>query len=85
MAYQPQLNINGKIYGVEALVRWEDEELGKVPPNEFVPVAESSGLMVRLGELIIEKSLEDMGLLTTHLATPIQMSINISVKQFLHA
>lgn len=85
MAYQPQLNINGKIYGVEALVRWEDEELGKVPPNEFVPVAESSGLMVRLGELIIEKSLEDMDLLTTHLATPIQMSINISVKQFLHA
>ncbi|WP_049879267.1 bifunctional diguanylate cyclase/phosphodiesterase, partial [Vibrio parahaemolyticus] len=85
MAYQPQLNINGEIYGVEALVRWEDEELGKVPPNEFVPVAESSGLMVRLGELIIEKSLEDMGLLTTHLATPIQMSINISVKQFLHA
>lgn len=85
MAYQPQLNINGKIYGVEALVRWEDEELGKVPPNEFVPVAESSGLMVRLGELIIEKSLEDMGLLTTHLANPIQMSINISVKQFLHA
>lgn len=58
MAYQPQLNINGKIYGVEALVRWEDEELGKVPPNEFVPVAESSGLMVRLGELIIEKSLK---------------------------
>ncbi len=85
MAYQPQLNINGEIYGVEALVRWEDEELGKVPPNEFVPVAESSGLMVRLGELIIEKSLEDMDLLTTHLATPIQMSINISVKQFLHA
>ncbi|MBM4865465.1 EAL domain-containing protein [Vibrio parahaemolyticus] len=85
MAYQPQLNINGEIYGVEALVRWEDEELGKVPPNEFVPVAESSGLMVRLGELIIEKSLEDMGLLTTHLANPIQMSINISVKQFLHA
>ncbi|EGU6975733.1 bifunctional diguanylate cyclase/phosphodiesterase [Vibrio parahaemolyticus] len=85
MAYQPQLNINGNIYGVEALVRWEDEELGKVPPNEFVPVAESSGLMVRLGELIIEKSLEDMDLLTTHLATPIQMSINISVKQFLHA
>ncbi|EPH6194798.1 bifunctional diguanylate cyclase/phosphodiesterase [Vibrio parahaemolyticus] len=84
MAYQPQLNINGEIYGVEALVRWEDEELGKVPPNEFVPVAESSGLMVRLGELIIEKSLEDMDLLTTHLATPIQMSINISVKQFLH-
>ncbi|MET2956200.1 EAL domain-containing protein [Vibrio harveyi] len=83
LVYQPQLNVNGKIYGVEALVRWQDEELGFVPPNEFIPVAESSGLMVRLGELIIEKSLIDMARLTKMAAQPIQMSINISVKQFI--
>ncbi|WP_188014625.1 bifunctional diguanylate cyclase/phosphodiesterase [Vibrio harveyi] len=83
LVYQPQLNVNGKIYGVEALVRWQDEELGFVPPNEFIPVAESSGLMVRLGELIIEKSLIDMARLTEMAAQPIQMSINISVKQFI--
>lgn len=83
LVYQPQLNVNGKIYGVEALVRWQDEELGFVPPNEFIPVAESSGLMARLGELIIEKSLIDMARLTEMAAQPIQMSINISVKQFI--
>ncbi|WP_104023871.1 bifunctional diguanylate cyclase/phosphodiesterase [Vibrio hyugaensis] len=83
MVYQPQLNVNGDIYGVEALIRWQDEELGFVPPNEFIPLAESSGLMVRLGELIIEKSLVDMARLMATSSQPIQMSINISVKQFI--
>lgn len=83
LVYQPQLNRDGQIYGVEALVRWQDEELGFVPPNEFIPVAESSGLMVRLGELIIEKSFVDMARLTGHVKQSIQMSINISVKQFI--
>ncbi|MEF1170454.1 bifunctional diguanylate cyclase/phosphodiesterase, partial [Vibrio campbellii] len=83
LVYQPQLNRAGEIYGVEALVRWQDEELGFVPPNEFIPVAESSGLMVRLGELIIEKSFVDMARLTGRVKQSIQMSINISVKQFI--
>ncbi|KIP69442.1 histidine kinase [Vibrio harveyi] len=83
MVYQPQLNVNGEVYGVEALIRWQDEELGFVPPNEFIPLAESSGLMVRLGELIIEKSLIDMASLMVTSHQPIQMSINISVKQFI--
>ncbi|WP_104026459.1 bifunctional diguanylate cyclase/phosphodiesterase [Vibrio jasicida] len=83
MVYQPQLNVNGEVYGVEALIRWQDEELGFVPPNEFIPLAESSGLMVRLGELIIEKSLIDMARLMATSHQPIQMSINISVKQFI--
>lgn len=83
MVYQPQLNVNGQVYGVEALIRWQDEELGFVPPNEFIPLAESSGLMVRLGELIIEKSLIDMARLMATSHQPIQMSINISVKQFI--
>ncbi|OPH53766.1 bifunctional diguanylate cyclase/phosphodiesterase [Vibrio campbellii] len=83
LVYQPQLNRDGEIYGVEALVRWQDEELGFVPPNEFIPVAESSGLMVRLGELIIEKSFVDMARLTGRVKQSIQMSINISVKQFI--
>ncbi|WP_104047638.1 bifunctional diguanylate cyclase/phosphodiesterase [Vibrio jasicida] len=83
MVYQPQLNVNRQVYGVEALIRWQDEELGFVPPNEFIPLAESSGLMVRLGELIIEKSLIDMARLMATSHQPIQMSINISVKQFI--
>ncbi|MFH4573009.1 EAL domain-containing protein [Vibrio diabolicus] len=85
MVYQPQLNLEGDIYGVEALIRWSDDELGLVPPSEFIPVAESTGLMVRIGEQIIENSLTDMAKLTGNIDTSIQMSINISIKQFVHA
>ncbi|CAH1540729.1 Histidine kinase [Vibrio rotiferianus] len=83
MVYQPQLCKQGKVYGAEALVRWIDHELGFVPPNEFIPVAESSGLMVRLGRLILEKSIEDIASLYTNVEQPIRISVNISVKQFL--
>ncbi|MDK9777481.1 MULTISPECIES: EAL domain-containing protein [unclassified Vibrio] len=83
MVYQPQLCKQGKVYGAEALVRWIDHELGFVPPNEFIPVAESSGLMVRLGRLILEKSIEDIASLYANVEQPIRISVNISVKQFL--
>ncbi|PFG57859.1 diguanylate cyclase (GGDEF)-like protein [Vibrio sp. ES.051] len=84
MVYQPQLCVNGEVYGVEALIRWQDDELGFVPPNEFIPVAESSGLMVRMGEKIIDNCLSDVAKLTANIDKPIQLSINISVKQFIH-
>jgi diguanylate cyclase (GGDEF)-like protein len=83
MVYQPQLCKQGKVYGAEALVRWIDDELGFVPPNEFIPVAESSGLMVRLGRLILERSIEDIARLYQNVTQPIRISVNISVKQFL--
>ena len=56
--FQPQVNIvNNRIVGVEALVRWHHETRGPMSPAEFLHVAESSGLMVRLGRHIMEKSI----------------------------
>ncbi|MDN3686112.1 EAL domain-containing protein [Vibrio sinaloensis] len=55
VVFQPQFRADGSLCGVEALARWIDEELGYIPPDLFVSVAEQSGLMSDLGELIMQK------------------------------
>ncbi|MBU3179743.1 sensor domain-containing protein [Clostridium psychrophilum] len=53
--YQPQIDIiNNKIKGFEALLRWNSAELGRIGPDEFIPVAEQSGLLIPMGDWIIE-------------------------------
>ncbi|EGU54433.1 sensory transduction protein kinase [Vibrio nigripulchritudo ATCC 27043] len=81
MVYQPQFNAEGNLHGVEALVRWNDDELGFVPPDKFIPIAESCGLMPTLGQLIIDTTLAEMSQLQRQLGYDFQVSINISVRQ----
>ncbi len=83
MVYQPQIDIKGNLYGVEALVRWENEKLGFIPPDEFIKIAETSGIMTRLGKHIIEKSFIEINQLQKNLNKEFQLSLNISVKQFM--
>ena len=83
MVYQPQMDHEGKMYGVEALVRWQSEELGLVPPDRFIPIAEASGLMPELGHFIIHTTLQEMKVLQLTLGISFQTSINISIKQFM--
>ncbi|KPQ27090.1 MAG: diguanylate cyclase (GGDEF) domain [Marinobacter excellens HL-55] len=83
MAYQPQLDASGRVVGVEALARWDDEELGYVPPNEFVEVAESSGLMVELGNYVLDRSLWDFRNILDEVREPLELSVNISTMQFM--
>ncbi|WP_041959637.1 bifunctional diguanylate cyclase/phosphodiesterase [Sulfurospirillum arsenophilum] len=85
MAYQPQMDNHGNLYGVEALVRWQSEELGLVPPDKFIPIAEASGLMPHLGHFIINTTLQEMKALQVELGVAFQTSINISIKQFMEA
>ncbi len=81
--YQPQVNIDlGKIIGLEALLRWKHPELGFVPPCDFIPMAEETGLIVPIGEWVLRtactynKALQKMGL------PPMRMAVNISSLQF---
>ncbi|THF83698.1 sensor domain-containing protein [Cohnella fermenti] len=81
--YQPQYDLaTGRIVGTEALVRWLHPTRGLVPPGEFIPAAEDSGLIVPLGDWVLEeacrqnKEWQDAG------AAPIPVSVNLSVRQF---
>ncbi|WP_373953937.1 EAL domain-containing protein [Vibrio pomeroyi] len=84
MAFQPLVRTDKSTHGVEALVRWIDDELGFVPPDVFIPVAESTGLMQKLGTFIIESSIMQIAHLHRTTEQKIGLSINISVRQFSH-
>ena len=81
--YQPKVDLNtGVPSGMEALVRWAHPEQGIIAPDEFIPVAEETGLIIQLGQLVIEKSCaqfkkwQDANLPVTNI------SINVSARQF---
>jgi len=81
--YQPQVNlVNGQISGVEALLRWEDPELGKVPPDVFISIAEEYGLIVEISEWVINEACRQAQHWTRKFGMPITMSINISAVHF---
>jgi diguanylate cyclase (GGDEF)-like protein/PAS domain S-box-containing protein len=81
--YQPQVDIEtGQVVGMEALVRWSDPEVGLIPPSQFIPVAEESGLIGPLSEWVLReacrqnKAWQDEGL------PPARVSVNLSARQF---
>lgn len=83
VVYQEQVNIQGVTEGVEALMRWEHPEQGLIPPSQFIPLAESSGIIIALGEWIFAKVAEQIRLWEKD---PVKqnwrISVNVSPKQF---
>ncbi|MGQ4277412.1 EAL domain-containing protein [Pseudidiomarina sp. E22-M8] len=83
---QPQVDMEGTVTGGELLLRWQDEEFGSLPPNEFIPVAESSGLIVPLGNWVIEEACRVLQQWSTDPElSKLQLAINISPRQFRQA
>ncbi|MCI3943074.1 GGDEF domain/EAL domain protein [Pseudomonas syringae] len=81
--YQPRLCLNtGRVVGLEALVRWRHQARGLLPPSEFVPLAEQSGLIVPLGYWVMLRALRDMQTLREQGYAPLHMAINLSFRQF---
>lgn len=82
MAYQCQVNEQGEILAMEALVRWKDDELGMVSPAEFITIAEQSDLIYKIGDFVLECSISEFVTMQKHSNTPLELAINISVMQF---
>ena len=83
--YQPLVSlVDGTLYGFEALVRWNDPVHGMVPPADFVPVVEDTGLTVPLGWWVLRKAVAQVREWTeaNHKRVPIAMSVNVSSRQF---
>lgn len=79
MVFQPKISVKGeKINGFEALVRWVNSELGFISPAEFIPIAESSGLIIDLGKYIIEESFKKCSELCCSTKSKFNIAINIS-------
>jgi len=82
--YQPQIDLgNGRIVSCEALLRWQDPELGYVSPGEFIPVAEKSDLINRIGLWVIERACRDKAEWNRLGVDQLRVDINISGRQFL--
>ena len=78
--YQPIVELSsGKTLGVEALVRWEHRERGLVPPSEFIPLAEETGLVVPLGRWVLDEACRALAALPER----INLSVNLSGRQLL--
>lgn len=82
MVFQPQFHTDGKtILGAEALIRWHDNQLGKVSPAEFIPVAEETGQIIALGYWIAEEVARCYHFLKQKGAVVVPISINCSARQ----
>jgi diguanylate cyclase (GGDEF)-like protein len=81
--YQPQVDLGtGAVSGLEALLRWSNESLGPVPPAEFIPVAEDSGLIFALGEWVLAGACRQLRAWDAD-GTPIpRVAVNVSALQF---
>jgi diguanylate cyclase (GGDEF)-like protein/PAS domain S-box-containing protein len=82
LLYQPQVNLNtGKVFGVEALIRWENPQLGRVSPMQFIPVAEESGLIKPIGDWAMREACRQAARWRRQ-GRLLRMSVNLSARQF---
>ncbi|QDQ87347.1 EAL domain-containing protein [Alcaligenaceae bacterium SJ-26] len=86
LAYQPQYDVaTGKVVALEALLRWQHPVWGSVGPDQFIPIAESSGLIVPIGAWVMRRACEEIGQVRAVLGEPeLRIAINVSPHQLIH-
>lgn len=81
--YQPQIELaSGKIVGMEVLLRWYNEELGPVPPVDFIPVAEDTGMIVSIGTWALRTACNQYNIWSRQDFPRLRMAVNLSPRQF---
>ena len=81
--YQPIVNISeNRLEGAEALARWNSKEFGRISPTEFIPIAEKTGMISDLGNLILKNACKDYLVLKNIVKQPFNLSLNVSAIQF---
>jgi diguanylate cyclase (GGDEF)-like protein len=81
--FQPQLDLKtNKIYGFETLLRWEHNKLGLISPAKFIPLAEETGLIISIGEWVLEEACRQSQIWQKQGFPPMITAVNVSVKQF---
>lgn len=81
--YQPQIRIaTGKVVGFEALLRWHHATLGAIPPSEFIPIAEQSGIIVQVGEWVLRTAAQQAARWIAQGHQGFRIAVNISARQF---
>ena len=82
LLYQPQVDLKtGRVYGVEALIRWEHPQLGRVSPAQFIPLAEETGLIVEIGAWALDEACRQASSWLRQ-GREFRMSVNLSARQF---
>ena len=82
--YQPQFDKKMELIGCEALVRWDDNELGKLSPDEFIPISENTGLIIELGSYVLKETFEVLHEWNEKGRVLQNFSINISMRQLMN-
>ena len=86
VVYQPKLSlVDNRVTGVEALLRWNNEEFGSVPPATFIPLAEETGLIVPIGEYVLNASCAQLRRWHDQGFTQLKVAVNLSMLQLLRA
>jgi EAL domain-containing protein (putative c-di-GMP-specific phosphodiesterase class I) len=86
LAYQPKIDIiTGKPRGAEARLRWNNADLGSIPPSEFIPIAEETGLIIRIGDWVLNEACRAVKRWRDAGTDLEQVAVNVSAMQFSQA
>jgi len=85
LEYQPKVNAwTGKVEGAEALIRWDHPKWGRIPPNDFIPLAEESSVHLKIADWVVEETCRQLSEWKKQNLLLVPISINVSPKRLLH-
>ncbi len=81
MYYQPQVDLQGRLASLEALLVWDSPELGRIPPSQFIPIAEDTGMILQIGTWVLQQACGQMAEWRRAGLDPVPLAVNVSALQ----